>query len=212
MSDPDRLGRATRKRLDTIDRIGVASVSCFEVVAAVAKGRISLDRGALDWLHQAIAAPRLELLHHAERWHAQHRDTLFAVSEACPGNQILPWFALYGRHDTDAYRFLDTLHPATSSVLHWEAAAFMGAPVATLTCDGLPATPAAILGPWHPRRGQTWILATTAGRLVAVNEWNHVSPLSVAGNSLVAEGWRTSGQLSHDGRYIFWRNGTTWRR
>ena len=62
VSDPDRLGRAARKQLEASDRIGVASVSCFEVAAAAAKGRISLDRGALDWLHQAIALPRLELL------------------------------------------------------------------------------------------------------------------------------------------------------
>ena len=61
-SEPSRLGRAARKHLEAADRIGVASVSCFEVAAAAAKGRISLDRGALDWLHQAIALPRVELL------------------------------------------------------------------------------------------------------------------------------------------------------
>jgi PIN domain nuclease of toxin-antitoxin system len=62
VSNPDKLGRAARKRLETSDRIGVASVSCFEVAAAAAKGRISLDRSALEWLHQAIALPRVELL------------------------------------------------------------------------------------------------------------------------------------------------------
>ena len=62
VSDPDLLGRAARKQIEAGDRIGVASVSCFEVAAAAAKGRISLDRGTLDWLHQAIALPRVELL------------------------------------------------------------------------------------------------------------------------------------------------------
>ena len=62
VSDPDRLGRAARKQLESSDLIGVASVSCFEVAAAAAKGRISLDRGALEWLHQAIALPHVELL------------------------------------------------------------------------------------------------------------------------------------------------------
>jgi len=62
LSDPDQLGRATMKRIQGSERIGVAAVSCFEVAAAVAKGRITLDRGTLEWLQQALSAPRLELL------------------------------------------------------------------------------------------------------------------------------------------------------
>ena len=50
------------KRIQGSERIGVAAVSCFEVAAAVAKGRITLDRGTLEWLQQALSAPRLELL------------------------------------------------------------------------------------------------------------------------------------------------------
>jgi PIN domain nuclease of toxin-antitoxin system len=62
LSDPDRLGRAALKRIQGSEPIGVAAVSCFEVAAAVAKGRIALDRGTLEWLQQALSAPRVELL------------------------------------------------------------------------------------------------------------------------------------------------------
>ncbi|MBI3492670.1 MAG: type II toxin-antitoxin system VapC family toxin [Acidobacteria bacterium] len=62
VSDTTRLGKKARQRIDAAQRIGVAAVSCFEVAAAVAKGRISLDRSPLDWLQQALALPRVELL------------------------------------------------------------------------------------------------------------------------------------------------------
>lgn len=62
VSDPARLGKKARAHIEAAERIGVAAVSCFEVAAAVAKGRISLDRAPLDWLRQALAIPRAELL------------------------------------------------------------------------------------------------------------------------------------------------------
>jgi len=62
LSEPDQLGRAAVKRIQGSDRIGIAAVSCFEIAAAVAKGRITLDRGTLEWLQQALSAPRVELL------------------------------------------------------------------------------------------------------------------------------------------------------
>jgi PIN domain nuclease of toxin-antitoxin system len=62
LSDPDQLGRAAMKRIRGSERIGIAAVSCFEIAAAVAKNRITLDRGTLEWLQQAVSAPRLELL------------------------------------------------------------------------------------------------------------------------------------------------------
>jgi PIN domain nuclease of toxin-antitoxin system len=62
LSEPDQLGRAAIKRIQGSDRIGIAAVSCFEVAAAVAKGRVTLDRGTLEWLRQALSAPRVELL------------------------------------------------------------------------------------------------------------------------------------------------------
>lgn len=62
VSDPDQLGLAAIKRIQGSERIGIAAVSCFEIAAAVAKGRITLDRDTIEWLNQALAAPRLELL------------------------------------------------------------------------------------------------------------------------------------------------------
>ena len=62
LSEPDQLGRAAVKRIQGSDRIGIAAVSCFEVAAAVAKGRVTLDRGTLEWLQKALSAPRVELL------------------------------------------------------------------------------------------------------------------------------------------------------
>ena len=57
-----RLGRNAARLIARADRIGVAAVSCFEVAAAVAKGRVSLDRAPLDWMQEALALPNVELL------------------------------------------------------------------------------------------------------------------------------------------------------
>ncbi len=61
-SDPSRLGRRARASIESADRVGVPSVCCFEVAAAASRGRISLDRDPLEWLEQALALPRAELL------------------------------------------------------------------------------------------------------------------------------------------------------
>lgn len=61
-SDPRRLGRRGRAAIDAAGRIGVPAVCCFEVAAAIARGRITLDRPPLEWLEQALALPRVELL------------------------------------------------------------------------------------------------------------------------------------------------------
>jgi PIN domain nuclease of toxin-antitoxin system len=60
-SDPGRLGRRGRAAIEAADRIGVPAVCCFEVAAAVARGRITLDRAPLEWFEQALALPRVEL-------------------------------------------------------------------------------------------------------------------------------------------------------
>ena len=61
-SDPARLGHRGRAAIEAADRIGVPAVCCFEVAAAAAKGRISLDRAPLEWLEQALALPHVELV------------------------------------------------------------------------------------------------------------------------------------------------------
>jgi PIN domain nuclease of toxin-antitoxin system len=62
VSDPSRLSRAAHRRIRTATQIGISAISCLEVATAVAKGRITLDREVLDWLEQALALPRVELL------------------------------------------------------------------------------------------------------------------------------------------------------
>ena len=62
VSDPSSLGRAAAREIRGADRIGVSAISCLEVAAAAATGRISLDHGPLDWLEAALALPGVELL------------------------------------------------------------------------------------------------------------------------------------------------------
>ena len=62
VSAPGRLGRSARRTLDTARRIGVPAICCLEVAALAARGRITLDRPALEWMHAALALPRVELL------------------------------------------------------------------------------------------------------------------------------------------------------
>ncbi len=62
VSEPKRLGAKARRALEAADRIGIPAVSCFEVAALVARGRITLDRAPLDWLQQALSLPRVDML------------------------------------------------------------------------------------------------------------------------------------------------------
>jgi PIN domain nuclease of toxin-antitoxin system len=59
---PRRLGRAAQRAIAKAHRLGVASVSLWELALLVEKGRLSLDRELLDWMQGALADPRLELL------------------------------------------------------------------------------------------------------------------------------------------------------
>ena len=61
-SDPAQLGRRGRAAIEGAERVGVPAVCCFEVAAAVARGRMALDRAPLEWIPQALALPRIELL------------------------------------------------------------------------------------------------------------------------------------------------------
>jgi PIN domain nuclease of toxin-antitoxin system len=62
VSDPSRLSRAAHRSIRTATQIGIPAISCLELATAVAKGLITLDREVLDWLEQALALPRAELL------------------------------------------------------------------------------------------------------------------------------------------------------
>jgi PIN domain nuclease of toxin-antitoxin system len=62
VSDPAKLGRAARREIGRATRIGVPAICSLEVAVSVARGRVSLDRPTLDWLHDALALPRVEAL------------------------------------------------------------------------------------------------------------------------------------------------------
>ena len=62
VSEPARLGKAARRALQGAKRIGVPAICCLEVAALAARGRITIDRPILEWLHDALAAPGVELL------------------------------------------------------------------------------------------------------------------------------------------------------
>ena len=60
--DPKRLGKAARRAIAKADRIGVATVSLWELALLVEKRRLSLDRELLPWMQDALADARVELL------------------------------------------------------------------------------------------------------------------------------------------------------
>lgn len=62
VSDPARLGRIARREIDRAGAIGVPAICCLELATLVARGRISLDRSPLRWMHEALALPRVDLL------------------------------------------------------------------------------------------------------------------------------------------------------
>lgn len=61
VSKPSNLSRTARNKIAAESRIGIA-ISCLEVATLVAKGRISLDRDPLEWLEDALAMPKVELV------------------------------------------------------------------------------------------------------------------------------------------------------
>jgi PIN domain nuclease of toxin-antitoxin system len=62
VSEPARLGRKGRREIDTAREIGIPAICCLEVSVLVARGRIHFDRPTLEWIHDALALPRVELL------------------------------------------------------------------------------------------------------------------------------------------------------
>lgn len=62
LSEPVRLGARARRTLDGAKRIGVPAICCLEVAVLASRGRMTLDRPLLEWLHDALAVPRVDLL------------------------------------------------------------------------------------------------------------------------------------------------------
>ena len=62
VSEPARLGKSARRVLDGATRVGVPAICCLELATLAARSRITLDRPPLEWIHEALAQPRVELL------------------------------------------------------------------------------------------------------------------------------------------------------
>src|SRR5574341_802371 len=62
VSNPSLLSKSAAKAIHAAERVGVSAISCFEVATAVSKGRISLDRDVLEWIEDALALSRVELV------------------------------------------------------------------------------------------------------------------------------------------------------
>jgi PIN domain nuclease of toxin-antitoxin system len=62
VSEPAKLGRAGRRELERATKIGIPAICCLEVATLAARGRIRLDRPPLEWMQDALALPRVDLL------------------------------------------------------------------------------------------------------------------------------------------------------
>lgn len=58
VAEPQRLSRTAREAIDRTERLGVATISCWEVAMLVEAGRVALDRAIETWIEQALADPR----------------------------------------------------------------------------------------------------------------------------------------------------------
>jgi PIN domain nuclease of toxin-antitoxin system len=57
---PDRLSAAARAEIDRADRVGVATISSWEVAMLELRGRIELDRPVERWIRHALAQEGVE--------------------------------------------------------------------------------------------------------------------------------------------------------
>ena len=58
----NRLPATARHAIDGASAVGVCAISLWEVAMLVAKRRLEMDRDPLEWLKQALALPRVELV------------------------------------------------------------------------------------------------------------------------------------------------------
>jgi PIN domain nuclease of toxin-antitoxin system len=61
-ADPGRLSEPAARAITAAERIGVSSISVWELAMLVRRGRLSLDRDVARWVHQALAGERVALL------------------------------------------------------------------------------------------------------------------------------------------------------
>lgn len=59
---PEKLPPTLRHRLGAEAALGVCTISCWEVAMLAERGRISVERGASVWIHQALAREQIRAL------------------------------------------------------------------------------------------------------------------------------------------------------
>ena len=57
-----RLSKGAHRRIEAAGRIGVCSISVWEVAMLVERGRLKLDRDVLEWVLAALGLPKVALL------------------------------------------------------------------------------------------------------------------------------------------------------
>lgn len=62
VSAPDKLSAVARDAIDSVDTIGVATISCWEVAMLAEAGRVELDRDVETWVSHALADIRVQSL------------------------------------------------------------------------------------------------------------------------------------------------------
>jgi len=180
-------------------------------VGLIAANVVATTTLLAEFRHSYVA-PKLELLHHAERWHAlPSRPAYFRVSADCPGHDPLPWFGPYVRHQTELVYFIDVIFPETSFNLH-RARVPAATPVGEISCAAGVVDARGIVGAWRELGRVAEVRAGPAGHLEAVNPAGSRSPLVLRGRTVTAPAWRAEGLVSHDGRHIFWRGAVPWYR
>ncbi len=62
VAEPRRLSQGAREAIDSSERFGVATISCWEIAMLAEADRIELDRAVETWIEQALADPRTQSL------------------------------------------------------------------------------------------------------------------------------------------------------
>jgi PIN domain nuclease of toxin-antitoxin system len=62
LAAPERLSRTAEQAIERASRIGISTLSAWEVTMLAVRGRISLDREVGVWVRQALADERVESL------------------------------------------------------------------------------------------------------------------------------------------------------
>ncbi len=60
--ESDQLSKTCLKKVEAAARLGVSAISVWEVGMLEARGRIQLQKTCIDWVREALSAPKLSLL------------------------------------------------------------------------------------------------------------------------------------------------------